>query len=266
MRKVKLFLAVIFVCSFALYCKDYSIIFKKNIFTPGSQPELKKKTSILKPLSPPQLETLIELNGIVYFGENKISFAIIKEKKRKNESIYKEGEFVGKAKILKIEENKVIFEYNKKTIAVNIENKASETNFVSAFDENIKIAVKEKKKLSGISIPEHPEVLEPVTMNFSETVNMMRNDRNLIRNINISPYIKEGKVEGFRVTRLPSDSIPFQYGLRNGDIIHRANGTLIDSLAKGFSVYNHILNSGIKLVTIEVLRNNQPVILTYHLQ
>lgn len=265
MRKAKLFLAVVFICSFALHCKDYSIILKRNIFTSGSPPELKNKTSILKPLPPPQLETLIELNGIVYFGEEP-SFVIIKEKKRNNESIYKEGEFVGKAKILKIEENKVIFQYNEKTIAINIENKASETNFVSAFNENIKIAVKEKKKLSGVSIPESPEVLEPVTVNFSETVNMLKTDRDLIKNINISPYINEGKVEGFKVTRLPENSIPFQYGLRNGDIIHRANGTLIDSVAKGFSVYNQILNSGIKLVTIEVLRNSQPVILTYHLQ
>ena len=250
-------LVFLFSCACVEGKEDYSIILKRNIFTSHKIPKVEKK-SILKVPLPPKLETLIERVGIIYFKEAP-SYVIIREKRGQKENIYKKGEVVEGAEILGIEKDRVFFKYNGETIAMSLENKVEQTQYVS-IDKNIKVGVKEEPK---VLIPESEP---PLTINFSEAINTLKNDKLLLKNVNIAPYVKKGKVEGFKVSRLPSSSLPYKYGLRNGDVIHRVNGILIDSLSKGFAVYNQIIKSGTKLVTVEILRNGRPVILTYRLQ
>lgn len=236
-----------------------SIILKRNIFTaplPPPPPKIETQ-SILKPVPLPSLETLIEILGIVYFPYGN-SYAVIKDKKTNTESIYKEGDVVANAKILKIEMNKVYFEYDNKTISLNLENK-SESPALVISKENI------EKKEANVITAKVPEKVISMNVNFDETITNLVNDKSLIENVNIIPNVNEGKIDGFKVSNLPENSIPYQYGLRNGDIIRRVNGILIDSIATGFNVYNQIKNSNIDIVTVEIIRNNQPILLTYRL-
>jgi len=111
-----------------------------------------------------------------------------------------------------------------------------------------------------------PKFEEPVVIDFEKTIAELKNDTKLMKNLNVAPYIKNGKIEGFKIKKLPSESLPYRYGLRDGDIIHRINGILIDSISRGFSVYNQIIRSNTRIVTVEVLRNNQPVVFTFKLK
>ncbi|HOJ39514.1 MAG TPA: hypothetical protein PK644_03490, partial [bacterium] len=112
-----------------------------------------------------------------------------------------------------------------------------------------------------------PVAQEPLAVSVSEVLNQLRDTPNLMENFKVSPFItEEGRVEGFRVSQVPENSLPYQYGLRSGDIIRRVNGVLIDSLARAFAVYQQVLNSATKTVTVEVIRNNTPLLLSYHLR
>lgn len=254
---------IFLVGSFNILFAKESIILKRNIFTappPPPPPAKIETTSILKPPPLPSLETLIEILGIVYFPSG-CSFVIIKDKKTNSENIFKEGEKVGESKIVKILMDKVIFEYDGKNISLNLENKSTGTPIIISKEETSKISVVPKLP----ETPKTPEEVFSMDVDFNKTITSLLNDRGLIEKVNIIPNVNEGKVDGFRVSNLPENSIPYQYGLRNGDIVRRVNGILIDSISTAFNVYNQIKNSNTQIVTIEILRDNKPILLTYRL-
>jgi len=251
----------IFFIFFGVNCfSRESIILKRNIFTAPLPPsKIETPSSILKPQSLPPLESLIEISGIVYFPYG-ISYAIIKNKKTNVEEIYKEKDSVEQAKIVKIEIDKVYFEYDNKIISLKLEYKLPEGGVIS-----LKSDLEEKQKVN-IDFSQTPPIIISRNVDFENVMTALVNDKNFIQNLNLIPNVnEEGKIEGFKVFNLPENSIPYQYGLRNGDIIRKVNGTLIDSMATAFNVYNQIKNSNVDVVTVEILRNNRPLFFNYRL-
>lgn len=260
--RLKIFLIFLIGSYCTIFAKEKnSVILKRNIFTapvPPSSPP-KSVPSILKPAPLPSLETLIDIIGIIYFPQGN-SYVIIKNKKNNNESIYREGEIVEQAKIIKIKQDKVYFEYDNKKVVLNLENKGIESGLI-IYKEELKEITKNSQNISK----QIPEDIITMNVSFNETINALINDKKLIENLSIIPNISEGKIEGFKISNLPENSLPYQYGLRNGDIVKRVNGILIDSMSTAFKVYNEIKNSNIDIVAVEVIRNNKPILLTYRL-
>jgi len=82
-------------------------------------------------------------------------------------------------------------------------------------------------------------------------------------NIAITDVKNGNKIEGFKIQRVNLNSVFGKLGLLKGDIIKKINGRKIDSYADAFKVYNDI--GKIDLLTIEVLRNNEIVELSYEI-
>ncbi|MCM8804968.1 MAG: hypothetical protein NC833_06910, partial [Candidatus Omnitrophica bacterium] len=187
--KKKILFCVLILCPIIFPKEKNSIILKRNIFT-SPVPKVEPK-SILKEEPLPSLDTLIEISGIIYFPLGN-SYAVIKEKKTNIEGIYKEGDIVANAKILKIEINKVIFEYENKNISLNLENKFQDIGLVIS-KENIQ---EKELKTENIIIPKVPEKVISMDVNFDDTITNFVNDKKLIENVNIIPNVKEGKIDG----------------------------------------------------------------------
>ena len=261
MRMKNLFILFTIPC-FAFGKINYKVILERNIFTaPYIEKKDVKKTNILKPAPPPSLDSLIEVKGIILLG--KTGYAIIGIKRKNTEVIVRKNETVAGAKVVEMGTDFIVFLYNGKKEKIQIKKDTKSGNFIKAVPGvNVKI---EKKKVENPEL-KTPDFKEPVAVDFDKTIEELKNDKNLFKNLNISPYIVDGKVEGFKLSKLPDNSIPFKYGLRKGDIVHRVNGILIDSITKGYAVYNQIVQSGTKIVTVEVLRNGKPVVLSYKLK
>jgi len=257
MKKVLIFIGCFYIIGFS----KESVILKRNIFTKPLPPSPPKQVpSILKPAPLPSLDSLIEIVGIAYFPDNN-SLVIIKDKRTGNETLCKEGDIIYDAKIIKISKEKVYFEYDNKQVYLNLENKAGEGGFIVSKEL---ISSDDKNKINVVS-QKIPEEVISMDVDFEKTITELINDKNLIQNLNLTPNINEGKIDGFKVSNLPENSVPYQYGLRNGDIVRRVNGILVDSIATGFSIYNQIKNSNTNIVTVEVLRDNKPLLLTFRL-
>lgn len=243
---------------------DYNVILKRNIFTePYIEKKDIKKTNILKPPPPPPLSSLIKIKGVILIGEG--GYGIINLKNKNSEVIVRKGEKVLGAKVVEIGEDYITFLYRGKKEKLQIEKEKTKGAFVKAVPGvNVKIGKNSNNKNDGKK--PLPEFREPVVVDFEKTISELKNDKNLMKNLNISPYIKNGKVDGFKISKLPQNSIPFKYGLRDGDIIRRVNGILIDSITKGYAVYNQIVQSGTKIVTVEVIRDGNPVVFSYKLK
>jgi type II secretion system protein C len=263
---LSLFPALLFSMNVSEKKDAYSIILERNIFseTPPPAEEEQPKKSILRPQPPPALTSLIEVKGIMYFSDRP-SFSVINIKKKKQDYVFKEGELIiEEAKIVKIEPDSVTFLYNGKDEKIKLKDETEGAKFVEVVP-GIK-AAPDPSKINTAKHVQKPEVREPVKVNFQDTVYQLQADTELMANLNVVPHTEGRKINGFQLNNLPSGSIPYNYGLRNGDIIHRINGVLIDNIAKGYTVYNQIMNEGKKLVTVEVIRDSKPVIFSFRLQ
>ncbi len=248
---------------------EYSSILKRNVFTEPAPAKPPVRYSILKPAPLPSLDTLIEIKGIVYSASGE-SVAILKLKSQNYESIFRTGELVcPNVTIQRIEEKNVIFDYDGKQVILTLQETGQATSVavtLPAREGTTAIKAIVPGSDTPAAAPEIPAAAEPIPVSVDGVVTEIRKDPHLIENFGVAPNVQEGRIEGFRVSNVPENSLPYQYGLRSGDIIRRVNGVLIDSLARAFTVYQQILNSNVKSVTVEVLRNNKPVLLTYQLQ
>ncbi|MCM8818860.1 MAG: hypothetical protein NC915_05245 [Candidatus Omnitrophica bacterium] len=264
MKKKALILSVFI---FSNYLLPSSIILKRNIFTAPPPPPKVETQTILKPPPLPPLESLIEIVGIIYFTEGE-SFVIIKNKRRGDEDIYKTDDIIEKARIVKIEIDKVFFEYDDKNVCLTIEKSSPDASVISvSSSKTYEGGTRFSPRVSTTSLSETTNQLTPTTFNidFNRVITELESDRSLIEKVNVIPNISDRGIEGFRVLNLPEGSIPYQYGLRNGDIIRSVNGIVIDSIATGFRIYNQIKNSNINTVNVEIIRDGKPINYTFQL-
>jgi type II secretory pathway component PulC len=249
--------------------KDYSIILKSNIFSQPVPPPPKPVASILKPVEPPSLDKILTVKGIFYFSDSG-SKAIIHIFNKNTDDLYSEGDMVENAKILKINKYSVSFQYLEKTVELGMDNSMNFPDTANTSGSSNPLVSSPQKNginLNNIQPGISPKIMPAQTVDANETVGKLMSDSKLMGMVNVTPEVNEsGKVSGFLVSNLPSNSLPVQLGLQNGDVIQSVNGVAIDSLATGFQVYNNIMQTQTKVVTVDVLRNNQPVVLTYHLK
>jgi len=249
---------------------DASVILKKRgIFSAEPPPPAAAVRSILRPQPPASLDTLLEVVGIVFLPSGG-SQVFIRRVRTGEEAIYGEGDTVERAVITKIGPETVTFRYEDREVELNLERQVTPVSPAAGAGPGSGNAVRGGGPTvfapSGRTEGGTPGAGGPMPVRFKPTIDALMADRELQRKVSVLPSVVDGKVQGFRVDNIPEDSIPYQYGLRNGDIIHKVNGVLIDSLARGMAVYREIERSGTKTVTVEIIRGGQPVTLTYQLQ
>jgi len=90
-----------------------------------------------------------------------------------------------------------------------------------------------------------------------------KNPKQIWKDISISEF-KDGKnIKGFKVNRIKSGSKFDALGLKQGDIIIKANNIRLQSYRDAMNIYKNISN--LDTIEIVVLRNNQEVELVYEI-
>ncbi len=69
------------------------------------------------------------------------------------------------------------------------------------------------------------------------------------------PFKKQGRTTGFRISGISRNSLYEKAGLRNGDVLLRANRKKLDDPSKLFSIYRELRNS--QHISILLTRNGQ---------
>ena len=84
------------------------------------------------------------------------------------------------------------------------------------------------------------------------------------RGVRIMPSVKNGKPNGFRITRLSSRSPVSKIGVQRGDILSSVNGTALTGPDTVLSMMTQLNTLNRVVVTVE--RRGKPVELTYLLR
>ena len=256
----------------SLITPEYTMIVERNIFgaTEKSEPPpaVEEKEEIIETLEETTLQ--LSLLGTVA-GDPESGRAIILDKKVNSQNIYRVGDSVQDAEIRQILRGKVVLRRGEKDEILTMVEADDKPQPTAA-------AARDTRRVSrGRRARSQPQVEEPLeesaTVEPEEEIIVVAQDElqgsindlnQLMTQVRIRPYFRQGKPEGLIVSQIQADSIFEKLGLMNGDIIASVNGNQMSSPEEAFQLYNS-LNSGSQ-VSIEITRRGQKKLFTYDIQ
>jgi len=186
---------------------------------------------------------------------NEISGYIIvaMKNKIKKTSIVEVGEIYQGYKLKTILKDKVIFTKNGKNYILEVKEVKTSKYIRSA---------------SGLPAPPslNSAKSKPIRSNAvsrNDIKHYIKNPSQIWRDISIGEVKKNNKITGFKVNRIKAGSRFALLGLKQGDLIIKANNVKLDSYRSAMSIYKNINN--LDAIEIIVLRNNQEVELVYEI-
>ena len=213
----------------------YDTIIKRNLFnvdleadkgkTGGPDPEAVP----VEKLEPTELK--LSLWGTVTGGDP--VYAVIEDKKTREQSLYEVGDRVQEATVKRIMRHGVVLNYRGKDQILEME------------DQTVSAPPPPFKGANSKSAPV-PPVIGKVSQEEPESEELS----SLMKEVKIRPHFSDGEPDGLMVYGIRPDSVFRQIGLRNGDVIKNINGTSIVSAEDALHLYSEIKESESAKVTL----------------
>lgn len=215
---------------------------------PRPAPPLERKSiDFLPPLN-------VTLKGIFYSSHDEDNRAIIANNASKQEHLYRVGDMVEDARLIRIYSNRIMVVRSNgqhETLFVTQEDARKSKPFVKNTAWNLAV-----QKISDVEFIIDPKL-------FSNRVTSLAE---FLENLDITTAFEKGKNKGCRIGKLQPNSVGTALGLEQGDIIITLNDMPLTSTKERVQAYQTIsalpLASSIRAV---VQRNDQELEISYHL-
>ena len=263
---------------------DFSMIVERNIF--GATGKAEPPPVVEEQVEPIEnlQETTLQLSLLwTIAGDSLNARAIILDQRKRSQDIYRIGDSIQGAEIRQIFRGKIVLRHNEKDeILTMVEGEGA----AGAADSNVPAPtsrVDSRRRRGSRAVSSAPSVPEPepgtidaqeeaiqdieeevIPIHQDELQSSINNLNELLTQVRVRPYFRQGKPEGLIVSQIQGDSIFAKLGLMNGDIIASVNGEQMSTPEEAFQLYNS-LKSGTP-VNIEITRRGQKKILTYEIQ
>jgi general secretion pathway protein C len=221
--------------------QNYSVITERNLFL-----------STLKTISDKQLEggffgasqevTSFDLKGTVSGGAS-FGFIVIEEKGKNKQRLYRLGDMIGSARLIKITRN---------------------TAIIKSTDREITLKIKETPEGSLLSRSSAPQADMPnsgMALSRGEVNEKLRDLKTIMTQAAVRPYFEAGAQEGFIISDIKPESLYQKLGLQNGDIIIDVNGKRMQTADDILQLVN-IMQSGGN-ITLSLKRNGKAETINY---
>lgn len=226
----------------------YVIIPQRNLFGSTEKAIADKKSDAAAPVEGPDFSNLLEVKGTVA-GTGKDGFAVIEEKANKKQLLYKVGNVVAGAKVIKITRNAVTF-------------------FVGEKERVLKMIDLNQGPLLTPTISRSPAVsprgAAPMVVNRNDVDAQLKDMGTMLSQAQIRPYYNDGVPDGFMITNIKPGSIYEKIGLTEGDIVQGTNDRRLVTADDMTALYNS-MKAGTSL-TLKVKRGGQQQNLQYVIQ
>jgi general secretion pathway protein C len=240
--------------------EHFKTIWERNLFSAKVDEERKPEPQNL--LSKIDTLSVTSLNcsliGTV-LNEDGESWAIIQDNQTNRQDRYPVGSTVSGAKVVMILRNKVV---------LNIDGR---DELLVMGIEKIRVSPPEAEKADTTStpgkLPPRPArgVLGGQALNYNISRDLIQQSINnmaqLMSEVRMTPYLKDGNPEGFRLTQIKDGSLFRTMGLQNGDILMSINGQSILAAEDMMKAYGAIKEGN--SFTVSIMRNNRPMTLNY---
>jgi general secretion pathway protein C len=194
--------------------QNYSIITERNLFQ-----------STLKAVSGKQLgggffgtsqdATSFDLKGTVA-GDSSFGFIIIEEKSPKKQRLYRLGDMIGQARLIKITRNTAIIKNGDRKITLRIKETPEGSLLPHSFGSQANI-------LHHGKATNRDEIKSGMALSKDEINEKLRDLKTIMGQAAVRPYYDDGVQEGFIISSIKPDSLYEKLGLQNGDVIIDVN-------------------------------------------
>ena len=201
----------------------------------------------------------LKLWGTAVHGETP-AFAILEDQKTHVQGLHREGAEISPGVILaKVEWDRVIVARDGRQETLLLPTDATRPS-ASKPSASLRLQL-QQPKVGGIQ-----QISEDVyQVDRNEIEHAMENLGNLFTKVRAVPYASDdGEINGFRLVSIKAKSLVDRLGLKNGDIVRRVNGVDIADPSTAFSLLQDL--PGLSQVSVDVVRNHQPVTLSYKIQ
>lgn len=227
----------------------YAVIVERNLFRTVDRP------LVMDQMDPGMLEATtlpIDLYGTIA-GEGGRGYAIIEERDKKKQRLYKVGDKVAGATIVKILRNAVVLRVGEKDQVLK------KKEIVARGSGRVPAAVMPGRAPEAAPRPQaRPPQAPPGSV--SDLASLLTQAR-------VTPHItagSSGKPDGVVINEIQSGSIFESVGLVNGDVIQEVNGRPITGVADLVSLYRD-LRPGANL-SVKVSRTGRQIVLNHTVQ
>ena len=192
--------------------RSYNTIAIRNIFGSKEKREIvevkPEKVEEAEPLEPTALK--IALLGTVA-GDQKSAMAVIQDKAKRKQDIYRVEDTILGAVIKQILRGKVILRVGDKDEVLLMEEPSNSTPV---------------RRTQGSS---EGKSASAITLDRGEVEQSLNDINRLLTEVRIRPHFKNGEADGIIINRIKPNSLFTKLGLKNGDIIQGVNGKDITS-------------------------------------
>lgn len=94
----------------------------------------------------------------------------------------------------------------------------------------------------------------PVTkkmLSRTEFERTLKNPNDIYKDARFGPNLVEGKIDGYKLSQVPSNHIFYKLGARNGDIVKRVNGFPLAETEKMLELWSNIKNSSKVVIDLD---------------
>lgn len=215
--------------------KYQRVSFDNMLNVPSTQ---KKNDESVKTPSGIEISNML-LKGL--YGDKKSGFAIVALKSTPEKTtIISVGESFSGYELIEILSDGVMFRKNSQNYLLNMKKVEFNDSYVTPVSSNVDNTQTE-------------DVMKNVSK--SDLSFYLDDPKRIWRDISIIEVKKGNKIEGFKITSIKAGSKMAKLGLKNGDVIIRANNIELNSYKDAFSIFNDINN--ITEMQVVVLRNNK---------
>ncbi|HQP24195.1 MAG TPA: PDZ domain-containing protein [Smithellaceae bacterium] len=219
--------------------EQYKIITERNLFSTTLQPVANENA--VGEFLPSEEYTAFDLKGTVAINES-IGYVIVEEKGKGKQKLYKLGEMIGQAKLIRITRNTAVLEDGGKEFVM-------------------KVKEADKGALTG-----GPAVMgsEPVGISRQESAQALGDMKSVMSQAIVRPFLSAGVPQGFIVSNIVPGSVYQRLGIQNGDVIVDVNNKKLENTDDIINLFNAMQAGG--SVSVNLVRGGKKETVNYTFQ
>lgn len=234
----------------------YEPIVDRNLFrtaaetappAPKPEPEPPKSLDELK-----QTDLELQLYGTVT-GDPKVSYAVIRDRKAREQELYRVGDTIRDATIQRILRDKIVLRRGGGQEVLALADRRSGRRRSAA-----------RRPVAGGQSGGSRATTQRISISRARVDRAMDNLGGLMKQARIRPHFRNGKPDGLTLSRIRRGSIFRRLGLRSGDIIQGVNGQPVRTVDDALSFYQGLKSSD--QVSLEIRRRGRTRNIEYNIR
>lgn len=211
------------------------VIAKRNLFQTARQAIYDENAG--GNLPPREEYTAFDLKGTMPINQA-VGYAIVEEKGQGKQKLYRIGERIGQARLIRITRNTAVLKDGEKEFVMKIKESA-------------------EGPLSGRS----PRPGSGIAVNRQEVTQSLGDLKSIMSQAVVRPFLVEGVQQGFIVSSIVPGSLYQKLGLQNGDVVVDVNNKKLESADDILRLVNTMQAGG--SVSVKLMRNGQNETINY---